>query len=215
MEVLQARATALADLGVETGREGTRWLTAVARWRLPHCARRAARHHAWASIRGLRRPMARTNGWQLAEVHGEATPYGRQHWLGRARWEADAVCDDWRAYLVKSIGAPQAGRGRDETGVRKKGPQAAGVARPSRGTAGRGEPGQIGVLLAYASVPGHAWLECALSRPKAWADDRERCAPAGVPAEQRVATTPQLAPPPLQGAFEAGGPAAWVPGDSV
>jgi len=36
----------------------------------------------------------------LAEVNGDATPYGLQHLLGRARWDADAVRDDLRAYLV-------------------------------------------------------------------------------------------------------------------
>ena len=79
MEWLQARDTALADLGLETVREWTLWLTEMARWLMPHCARRAARRHAWASMRGLLSPVERKNGWQLAEVNGDATPYSLQH----------------------------------------------------------------------------------------------------------------------------------------
>jgi SRSO17 transposase len=215
MELLQARDTALADLGLETVREWRLWLTEVERWLMPHFARREARHHAWAYIRGLLSPVERKNGWQLAEVNGDATPYGLQHLLGRARWDADAVRDDVRAYLGKSIGDPQAVLVLDETGFLKKGQQSAGVARQYSGTAGRVEHCQIGVFLAYASVHGHALLDRALYLPKAWADDRERCEHAGVPAEQRFATKPQRAQQLLQRAFDAGVPAAWVTGDSV
>src|SRR5262245_41157047 len=97
MEWLQAWDTALADLGLEPVRAWTLWLTEVERWLMPHLARRAARHHAWADRRGLLRPVARTNGWQLAAVHGEATPYGLQHLLGRAHGDAAAVREDVRA----------------------------------------------------------------------------------------------------------------------
>jgi SRSO17 transposase len=163
----------------------------------------------------LRSPVERKNGWQLAEVNGAATPYGLQHVLGRARWDADAVRDDLRAYLVKSLGDPQAVLVLDATGFLKKGQQSVGVARQYSGTAGRVEHGPIGVFLAYASVHGHAVLDRALSRPKVWTDDRARCQHAGGPAEQRFATKPHLARHMLQRAFEAGVPATWVTGESV
>ena len=63
------------------------------------------------------------------DVHGAATSYGLQPVLGRARGDADAVRDDVRASLVKSIGAPQVGLVLDAAGLRKKGQQSAGVAR--------------------------------------------------------------------------------------
>src|SRR5215831_7251767 len=182
---------------------------------MPHFARREARRHAWASIRGLLSPVERKNGWQLAEVNGDATPYGLQHLLGRARWDADAVRDDLRAYLVKSMGDPHAVLVLDETGFLKKGQQSVGVARQYSGTTGRVENCQIGVFLAYASVHGHALLDRALYLPQVWTEDRARCAHAGVPAEQRFATKPHLARHMLQRAFEAGVPATWVTGDSV
>lgn len=113
-------------------------------------------------MRGLLSPVERKNGWQLAEVNGAATPSGIQHLLGRARWDAEAVRNDLRAYLVEHMGAPQAVLGLDETGFLKKGQQSAGVARQYSGTAGRIENCQIGVFLAYASRQGHALLDCAL-----------------------------------------------------
>src|SRR5215468_7210406 len=215
MEQRQEQGLGPGDVTLETVRTWMLWQTEVERRIGAQFARREVRWRAWAYIRGLLSPVERKNGWQLAEVNGEATPYGLQHLLGRARWDAAAIRDDLRAYLVKSIGDPQAVLVLDETGFLKKGQQSAGVARQSSGTAGRVENCQIGVFLAYASVHGHALLDRALYLPKAWADDRERCEHAGVPAEQRFATKPQLAHQLLQRAFEAGVPAAWVTGDSV
>jgi SRSO17 transposase len=129
MELPQEQGMAPADLALEPVRAWTRWLPEVARWLMPHWARRDARRHAWASIRGLRSPVERQNGWQVAEVHGAATPYGSPHVLGRARWDAEAVRQDRRAALVAPLGAPQAVLWRDESGLRNKGPQSAGVAR--------------------------------------------------------------------------------------
>ncbi len=38
------------------------------------------------------RAAERKNGWQLAQMAGNTTPYGLQHLLGRANWEADLSC---------------------------------------------------------------------------------------------------------------------------
>ena len=215
MELPQAQDTPPATLGLETVREWTLWLTEVARWLMPHLARREARRHAWASSRGWLSPVERTNGWQLAEVNGAATPYGLQHVVGRARWDAEAVRNDLRAYLVEPMGAPQAVLGLDDTGFLKKGQQSAGVARQYSGPAGRIEPCPIGVLLAYASRQGHALLDWALSVPQAWPNDRARWAHAGLPETHPFAPKPQWARQRLQRAFDARVPAAWVTGDSV
>src|SRR3954464_13430043 len=63
---------------------------------------------AWASGRGLLSPVERKTGWQLAELAGEPTPDGMQHLLARADWDADAVRDDLRAYVVEHLGDPAA-----------------------------------------------------------------------------------------------------------
>ena len=215
MELRQEQCTTPAHLALETVREWTLWLTEVERWLMPHYSRREGRRRAWAYIRGLLSPVERKNGWQLAEVNGDATPYGIQHLLGRARWDAEAVRDDLCTYLGQHMGDPQAVLVLDETGFLKKGRLSAGVARQYSGTAGRIENCQIGVFLAYASRHGHALLDCALYLPKAWTNDRERCERAGIPDKQPFATKPQLARQLLTRAFDARVPAAWVTGDSV
>jgi len=215
MEWTQEQGTVSAELALETVREWTLWLTEVERWLMPHFPRREARHRAWAYIRGLLSPVERKNGWQLAEVNGDVTPYGMQHLLGRARWDDEAVRKALRAYLVEHLGEPQAVLVIDETGFLKKGQHSAGVARQYSGTAGRIENCQIGVFLAYASSRGHALLDCALYLPKDWSNDGERCQSAGVPEKHPFATKPQLARQMLQHAFDAQVPVTWVTGDSV
>lgn len=208
-------STALAELDLATIKGWRAYLTEVATRIETRFARAEARHRALAYLQGLLSPAERKNGWQLAEVSGDATPYGVQHLLGRARWDADAVRDDLRCYVREHLGDPQAVLVLDETGFLKKGQQSAGVARQYSGTAGRIENCQIGVFVAYASRRGHALLDRELYLPKAWTNDPERCARAGIPPQRPFATKPQLARQMLERTMAAGVPAAWVTGDSV
>ena len=111
---------------------------------LPHFPRSDARRRVWASVRGLLSPVERKNGWQIAEVVGETTPYGMQHVLGLARWEAEEVRTALHTYVIEALGDPHAVLVIDETGFRKKGRHAAGVARQESGTAGGVEKCQMG-----------------------------------------------------------------------
>ena len=52
------------------------------------------RRRALAYVRGLRSPVARKNGGQLAEAAGDRTPDGVQDFLSRVHWEADLARDD-------------------------------------------------------------------------------------------------------------------------
>ena len=112
-----------------------------------------------------------------------ASPDGVQDFLSRMHWDADAVRDDLRAYVVEHLGDPDAVLVLDETGFLKKGDKSAGVKRQYSGTAGRIENCQIGVFLAYASRHGHALIDRALYLPETWAFDAARRAEAGVPEE--------------------------------
>jgi SRSO17 transposase len=215
MELRQGQGTFPGDVALDTVRTWTLWLTEVERRIGARFARREARWRAGASIRGLLSPVERKNGWQIAEVNGELTPYGVQHLLGRAQWDAEKVRDDLQPYLVEHLGASQAVLVVDETGFLKKGQHSAGVARQYSGTAGRIENGQIGVFLTYASPQGHVLLDRDLYVPKEWTNDKTRCEHAGIPAERTFATKPQLAQQMLERAFDAGVPAAWVTGESV
>src|SRR5918911_1327424 len=145
------------------------------------------RQRAFAYLQGLLSPVERKNGWQLAEQAGDAAPYGVQHLLGRAQWNAEAVRDDLQAYVRKHLADPEAVLILDETGFLKKGDKSAGVARQYSGTAGRIQNCQIGVFLAYASRKGRTFLDRELYLPKAWTDDPERCRAAGIPDDVQFA----------------------------
>lgn len=173
------------------------------------------RRRALAYLRGLLSPIERKNGWQLAEQAGEATPDGMQHLLARADWDADAVRDDLRAYVVEQLGDADAVLVVDETGFLKKGTKSVGVQRQYSGTAGRIENCQIGVFLAYASRHGRTFLDRELYLPKDWAADGARRQEASVPEAVAFQTKPQLAQTMLERALDAGVPATWVTADEV
>jgi SRSO17 transposase len=139
-----------------------------------------------------------------------------QRLLDAAQWDAEAVRDDLRAYVVEHLGHERGVLVVDETGFLKKGTKSVGVARQYSGTAGRTENCQVGVFLGYASPKGRAFLDRALYLPKkGWAENAAHRAEAGVPPAVHFATKPALAKSMLQRAFAAGVPAAWVTGDTV
>ncbi len=84
----------------------------------PRFGRAEPRRRAGAYLRGLLAPVERKNGWQLAEAVGDATPDGVQEFLSRVSWDADAVRDDLRAYVVEHLSDPGAVLVLDETGRR-------------------------------------------------------------------------------------------------
>jgi SRSO17 transposase len=104
-----------------------------------------------------------------------------QHLLARAVWDADAVRDDLRDYVVEHLGDPEAVLVIDETGDLKKGTTTVGVQRQYTGTAGRVENAQVAVYLVYASDAGHALIDRELYLPRSWTADPERCRAAGIP----------------------------------
>jgi SRSO17 transposase len=181
----------------------------------PRFARSEQRQRVRRSVDGLLSPVERKNGWQLAEQAGERRPDGMQRLLASAKWNADAVRDDLRAYVLEHLSDPRGVLIVDETGFLKQGTKSVGVKRQYSGTAGRIENCQIGVFLAYAAPEGHVLLDRELYLPREWAEDAERRHEAGVPDEVTFATKPQLARRMLERAFVAGVPAAWVTGDSI
>jgi SRSO17 transposase len=182
----------------------------------PRFRRREARERARRYLQGLLGRSARKNGWQLAEALGEGGPQGMQRLVNAADWEAEAVRDDLRAYVVAQLADEASGvLVIDETGFVKKGTKSAGVARQYSGTAGRRENQQIGVFLRYASERGAAFLDRALYLPDAWMGDAVRRQEAHIPEQVGCATKGELARDLLARAFAAEVPARWVVGDTV
>jgi SRSO17 transposase len=187
---------------------------AAARLR-PHFRRPEAFDHARDYLRGLLAAVERKNGWQLAEQAGYAHPRGIQRVLDRYAWDAEAVRDGLRAYVVRELGDPRAVLVIDETAFPKQGRHSAGVARQYCGTLGKRANCQVGVFLGYASPTGHAGLDRALYLPQEWTDDRPRCREAGIPDAVPFRTKPQLGLGLVERALDAGAPAAWVVADEV
>lgn len=190
-------------------------LEAVSERIAPFFARSEVRQRAHDYLRGLLSGAERKNGWQLAEVTGNTTPYGLQHLLGRANWDADEVRDDLREYVLEHLGGDESVLIIDETGFIKKGDKSVGVKRQYTGTAGKTENCQVGVFLAYASRRGQAFIDRELYLPKEWAKDEERREQAGVPEEVGMRTKPEIAGEMLRRALDGGVKAAWVVADSV
>ena len=181
----------------------------------PRFARPEMRRRSRQYLEGLLASVERKNSWQMAEQGGERTPYGIQRLLSSARWDAEAVRDDLRAYVVEHLGDAGGVLILDETGFLKKGTKSVGVQRQYSGTAGRIENCQIGVFVGYASSKGRAFVDRALYLPQGWAEDAARRDEAGVPDTVRFATKVQLGRQMLRRALDTGVPAAWVTGDEV
>jgi len=71
-------------------------------------ARVEPRCRARQLVLGLLANLPRKNCWTIAEHVGDATPDGLQHLLGRARWDADLVRDDLRAFILEHLADDQA-----------------------------------------------------------------------------------------------------------
>lgn len=186
--------------------------------RIAHRFRRPeVRARAYRYLTGLLGRVEHKNSWQMAEAICETRPRGVQHLLNDAHWEADAVRDDLREYVVEHLGDEQSGvLVVDETGFLKKGGKSVGVARQYTGTAGKRENCQVGVFLCYASEKGAAFIDRALYLPhEEWAEDPARRGEAGIPEGMSFATKGELAKEMLKRAFGAGVPARRVVAGTV
>src|SRR5688500_19704386 len=135
-------------------------------------------------------PERRKTGWMRAEAAGDPGPWRQQALLGRAQWNADALRDVVRDYVIETLADRDAVLVVDETGFLKQGRASCGVGRQYTGSAGKITNCQIGVFAAYVSRHGHAFIDRALYRPKAWTDDRTRLAAARVPSAMRFVSKP-------------------------
>jgi SRSO17 transposase len=171
------------------------------------------RRQARSFLLGLLSDVDSRSCWQLAEQAGDRSPHAMQRLLGEAVWDADAVRDDLRGYVVDALGDPGGVLILDDTGDLKKGTHTIGTQRQYTGTAGRVENAQVAVYLAYAAPGGSTLIDREVYLPKAWIDDPARCAAAGVPEHITFATKITLARRMLARALDAGVRAAWATAD--
>jgi len=166
-------------------------------------------------LEGLLGAEQRKTGWMRAEAAGDPGPWRQQAILGRGRWDADALRDIVRDYVVEHLAHGDAVLVIDETGFLKQGKASCGVARQYTGSAGKITNCQVGVFASYVSRRGHAFIDRALYLPKSWTDEPVRLAAAHVPDGTNFATKPAIALGMIKRAITAGVPFTWVAADSV
>ena len=143
-------------------------------------------------VRAMLADVAKKNSWGLAEYAGLPTPQAFEHLLNGAKWSADELRDQVRGYVLAGLADPGGALVLDDTQVIKKGAKSVGVAPQHCGATGQTENCQCMVMLSYASVYGHAFVDRELYLPACWTDDRQRCDAAGVPPGRDFVTKPQL-----------------------
>ena len=166
-------------------------------------------------LEGLLGDEQRKTGWMRAEAAGDPGPWRQQAILGRRDWDADALRDIVRDYVIEHLADDDAVLVIDETGFLKQGKASCGVARQYTGSAGKITNCQIGVFASYVSRHGHAFIDRALYLPKEWTDDPDRLEAAYVPPDVGFATKPKLATRMIARAIAASVPFKWVAGDTV
>src|ERR1700751_820779 len=85
---------------------------------------------------GLLSEEQRKTGWTRSEAAGDPGPWRQQELLGRDRWNADALRDLVREYVVEHLRDDDAVLVIDETGFLKQGKASCGVERQYTGSAG-------------------------------------------------------------------------------
>jgi SRSO17 transposase len=174
-----------------------------------------ARGHARSYMRGLLSPLARKNGWTIAEYVGEDEPKGLQRFLNIGRWNTDKLLGFNRDYAMEHFASTDAILVADPTGFAKKGKMSVGVQRQYSGTLGRIDNCQIATFLAYVT-PGRdrVLIDRRLYMPHdSWIADPQRCAQAGCPPELTFKTRPQQVQDMIEAAFDAEVPFAWFTAD--
>lgn len=171
--------------------------------------------HAFADlVRALLADVPRKNSWQLADHIGHATAYRFEHLLDRAKWDADALRNEIRSYVLAHLGCDDAVLIADDTAAIKKGDKSVGVADQYCGLTGQVENCQVIPMLTYASRSGHAFVNRRLYLPEAWSNDSTRRARAGVPEHVVFRTKPQLVIDMLAEEIAAGTPFRYLCADS-
>jgi SRSO17 transposase len=79
---------------------------------------------------------------------GDPGPWRQQAILGRGRWDAEALRDLVRDYVIETLADPDAVLVLDGTGFLKQGQASCGVGRQYTGSAGKITNCQIGVFAA-------------------------------------------------------------------
>ena len=167
-------------------------------------------------LSGLLQGGERKNMLHMAEVVPEADARSLQQFLTHSKWDARAVVAQVAQDANQVLGDPhEACLLLDESGFAKQGKKSVGVARQWLGRLGKVDIGQVGVFGVLCRDESATLVDARLYLPKAWTDDPERCAAAGVPeSERHFRTKDELAVEIIRHARQRGLKFGWVGADA-
>src|SRR3979411_2042527 len=117
-------------------------------------------------LEGLLGDERRKTGWMRAEAAGDPGPWRQQAILGRMDWDADALRDIVRDYVIEHLADDDAVLVIDETGFLKQGEAPCGgareISRPPRQDHNLPDRG----FRCHVSRHGHAFIDRTLYLPK-------------------------------------------------
>ena len=169
------------------------------------------KRHTAEYLSGLLSNLEHKTGEGIAYLHDQPRQ-GLQKFIGLVPWDPQPLLRTLARQVGHDLGEPDGVIVFDPSGFPKKGTKSVGVAKQWCGRLGKVENCQVGVYLGYATRKEHALVDVRLYLPEEWAQDRARCAAAGVPKSIRFRTRHQLA---LEMLEECGGllPHGWIAGD--
>ena len=168
-------------------------------------------------LRGLMLPGPRKSVEPMAaRVHPQEVRSAHQsmhHWVADSAWSDTALLGAVTREVVPVL--REAGPAPcywivDDTGFRKYGQHAVGVARQTCGPRGKTDHCPVAVSLSLATAEGSLLLAYRLYLPREWTDDPPRRERAGVPPEIDFATKGELAWAQIEAALTAGTPRGTV-----
>lgn len=171
--------------------------------------------HARCFVQGLLHQGERRNTENIAEALQSGPVRSLQAFITTGAWRDAPLLAELRRQALAALADDDAVWNSDETGFPKKGTKSVGVKRQYSGTLGRTDNCQVAVFANYCSVKGHTFMDRRLFLPEEWANDRDRRAAAGVPADIIFRTKPELALALAAGAVAEGIPFRWIGGDGV
>src|ERR687894_1693374 len=146
----------------------------------------------------------------------QAKHQSMHHVVAKAEWDDAALLRAVREQVLPAI--ERHGPVRywivDDTAFPKQGTHSVGVARQYCGELGKQDNCQVAVSLSVANDRASLSVAWRLYLPEAWAEDPERRARAGVPAEIEFATKPAIALGQIRQALDEGVPVGVVLGDA-
>ena len=168
---------------------------------------------------GLMLPLARKSVEPMAArvdpLHASARHQSLHHFVAKAEWSDPMMLRRVAQWVVPRMDLSGGGFWIvDDTGFPKKGKHSVGVARQYCGVLGKQDNCQVAVSISLATEQASVPVAYRLYLPKEWARDPKRRQKAGVPAQMKFTTKPEIALGQLETLLAEGAPKYCVLADA-